>query len=59
VRTRAGDHVSVSDFCRVAAVSERALQNAFREVMGLTPRAYKNCFGELPSDTLRRPPEAR
>jgi AraC-like DNA-binding protein len=87
--------------CRVAAVSERALQNAFREVMGLTPRAYltrvrlhrvreallvgtqgsttvsaealkwgfwhfgefsrayKNCFGELPSDTLRRPPEAR
>jgi AraC-like DNA-binding protein len=21
-------------------------------------RAYKNCFGELPSDTLRRPPAA-
>ena len=40
VLTRAGDHVSVSDLCRVAAVSERALQNAFREVMGLTPLAY-------------------
>jgi transcriptional regulator GlxA family with amidase domain len=22
-------------------------------------RAYKECFGELPSDTLRRPPPAR
>jgi AraC family ethanolamine operon transcriptional activator len=101
VLTRVGDPVSVSDLCRVAAVSERALQNAFKEVMGLTPlayltrvrlhrvreallertqgsttvsvealqwgfwhfgefsRAYKNCFGELPSDTLRRPPGAR
>jgi AraC-like DNA-binding protein len=101
VVTRAGDHVSVSDLCRVTAVSERALQNAFKEVMGLTPlaylarvrlhrvreallegtqgsttvsaealkwgfwhfgefsRAYKDCFGELPSDTLRRPPGAR
>jgi AraC family transcriptional regulator, ethanolamine operon transcriptional activator len=101
VLARAGDHVTVSDLCRVAAVSERALQNAFREVMGLTPlayltrvrlhrvreallegtqgtttvsaealkwgfwhfgefsRAYKSCFGELPSDTLRRTPDAR
>ncbi len=98
ILARAGDRVSVSDLCRVAAVSERALQNAFREVMGLTPlayltrvrlhrvreallgatrgsttvsaealrwgfwhfgefsRAYKACFGELPSDTLRRRP---
>jgi AraC family transcriptional regulator, ethanolamine operon transcriptional activator len=98
---RAGDEVYVSDLCRAAAVSERALQNAFREVMGLTPlayltrvrlhrvreallegtqgsttvsvealkwgfwhfgefsHAYKNCFRELPSDTLRRPPGAR
>ena len=98
VLARAGEHVSVSDLCRVASVSERALQNAFREVMGLTPlayltrvrlhrvrealrkaargsttvsaealrwgfwhfgefsRAYKACFGELPSDTLRRKP---
>ena len=98
VLARAGDHVSVSDLCRVTATSERALQNAFKEVMGLTPhayltrvrlhrvreallagthgtttvsaealkwgfwhfgefsRAYKECFGELPSDTLRRPP---
>ncbi len=92
------DHVSLSDICRAAAVSERALQYAFKEVMGLTPlaylarvrlhrvreallagthgtatvsvealkwgfwhfgefsRAYKSCFGELPSDTLRRAP---
>ena len=98
VLTRAGDHVSVSDLCRVAAVSERALQNAFKEVLGLTPmaylirlrlhrvrealleatqgtttvsvealkwgfwhfgefsHAYKDCFGELPSDTLRKEP---
>jgi AraC-like DNA-binding protein len=98
VHTRSGDHVSVSDLCRVAAVSERALQNAFKEVLGLTPmaylirlrlhrvrealleatqgtttvsmealkwgfwhfgefsRAYKDCFGELPSDTLRKMP---
>jgi AraC family transcriptional regulator, ethanolamine operon transcriptional activator len=81
-------------------VSERALEYAFKEVMGLTPvahlvrlrlhrvrqallgathgsttvsavaldwgfwhfgefsRAYKGCFGELPSDTLRRKPAA-
>jgi AraC family transcriptional regulator, ethanolamine operon transcriptional activator len=101
VLARAGDHVSVSDLCQATAASERALQNAFKEVMGLTPlaylarvrlhrvreallagthgtttvsvealkwgfwhfgefsRAYKECFGELPSDTLRRAPEAR
>jgi transcriptional regulator GlxA family with amidase domain len=93
-----GDHVAVSDLCRVVAASERALENAFKEIMGLTPvayltrvrlhrvraalleatqgsttvsvealawgfwhfgdfsRAYKECFGELPSDTLRRTP---
>jgi AraC family ethanolamine operon transcriptional activator len=92
------DHLYVSDLCRVAAVSERTLEHAFKEVMGLTPmtylirlrlhrvrqallaathgsttvsaealnwgfwhfgefsRAYKDCFGELPSDTLRRRP---
>jgi AraC-like DNA-binding protein len=86
----------VTDLCRAAAVSERALEYAFKEVLGLTPvaylarlrlhrarqallagshrsttvsavaldwgfwhfgefsRAYKSCFGELPSDTLRR-----
>jgi AraC family transcriptional regulator, ethanolamine operon transcriptional activator len=90
------DHVRISDLCRAAAVSERTLEYAFREVMGLTPlayltrlrlhrvrqallaasqgsttvsmealnwgfwhfgefsRAYKECFGELPSATLRR-----
>jgi len=93
-----GDHLYVTDLCRVAAVSERTLEYAFKEVMGLTPvaylirlrlhrvrqallaathgsttvsaealnwgfwhfgefsRAYKDCFGELPSDTLRRRP---
>ncbi|HEY7443057.1 MAG TPA: helix-turn-helix domain-containing protein [Vicinamibacterales bacterium] len=92
------EHVSLSDLCRVAGASERSLEYAFREVMGLTPvaylirlrlhrvrqgllagthgtttvtaeavnwgfwhfgefsRAYTHCFGELPSDTLRRPP---
>jgi AraC family ethanolamine operon transcriptional activator len=94
-----GDRLFVTDLCRAAAVSERTLENAFREVMGLTPmaylvrlrlhrvrqsllagtqgtttvstealnwgfwhfgefaRAYKDCFGELPSDTLRRRPD--
>lgn len=97
-------HVSeplyVSDLCEAASVSERALEYAFREIMGLAPvtylirlrlhrvrqallagnqasttvsaealnwgfwhfgdfsRAYKECFGELPSDTLRRKPGA-
>jgi AraC-like DNA-binding protein len=92
------DHVQVTDLCRAAAASERALEYAFKQVMGLTPvaylirlrlhrarqallaathgtttvsavaldwgfwhfgefsRAYKDCFGELPSDTLRRRP---
>jgi AraC-like DNA-binding protein len=96
--SHADDRVYVTDLCRAAAVSERALQYAFKEVMGLTPvaylirlrlhrvrqallaathgsttvsavaldwgfwhfgefsRAYKDCFGELPSDTLRRKP---
>ena len=91
-----GDRLYVTDLCRVAAVSERTLEYAFKEIMGLTPvtyltrlrlhrvrqallaatpgsttvsiealnwgfwhfgefsRAYKECFGELPSDTLRR-----
>ncbi len=98
--SQAGEHVSVTDLCRAAGASERSLEYAFREVMGLTPvayltrlrlhrvrqgllagthgtttvtaealnwgfwhfgefsRAYKACFGELPSDTLRRPPLA-
>lgn len=90
----------VTDLCEAAGVSERTLQYAFKEVMGMTPvayltrlrlhrvrhalrtatqatttvttealrwgfwhfgdfsRAYKDCFGELPSDTLRRKPDA-
>jgi transcriptional regulator GlxA family with amidase domain len=97
--SRSGDRLFVTDLCRAAAVSERTLENAFKEVMGLTPmsylvrlrlhrvrqalqegthgtttvsaealnwgfwhfgefsRAYKDCFGELPSDTLRRRPD--
>ena len=93
-----GDPLYVGDLCVAAGVSERTLQYAFREVMGLSPvayltrvrlhrvrealiagtqgtttvsavaldlgfwhfgefsRAYKACFGELPSDTLRRKP---
>jgi len=98
--SHADDRVYVTDLCRAAAVSERALEYAFKEVMGLTPvaylirlrlhrvrqallaathgqatvsavaldwgfwhfgefsRAYRECFGELPSDTLRRTPSA-
>lgn len=92
----AGEHVRISDLCRLTQVSERTLEYAFKEVMGLSPlvyllrlrlnrvraallaaapgstsvsaealklgfwhfgefsRAYKACFGELPSRTLRR-----
>jgi transcriptional regulator GlxA family with amidase domain len=94
------ERLYVTDLCRAAGVSERTLQYAFKEVMGMTPvayltrlrlhrvrhalrtaslasttvtaealrwgfwhfgdfsRAYKDCFGELPSDTLRRKPQA-
>ena len=90
----------MTDLCRAVGVSERALEYAFKEVMGLTPvayltrlrlhrvrqallaatqrtttvsavaldwgfwhfgefsRAYKDCVGEMPSDTLRRRPSA-
>ena len=96
--SRTGDPLYVSDLCRAAAVSERTLEYAFKEVMGMTPvtylirvrlhrvrqallaatqgsttvsaealnwgfwhfgefsRAYRDCFGELPSDTLRHKP---
>jgi len=94
--SKAGASLYVTDLCKAAGVSERTLEYAFKEVMGLTPvaylvrlrlhrvrqallaapcasttvsaealnwgfwhfgeftRAYKDCFGELPSDTLRR-----
>ena len=97
---QAGEPFSVTDLCRAAGASERALEYAFKEVTGLSPvaylirlrlhrarqgllagthgtttvtaeavkwgfwhfgefsRAYKQCFGELPSDTLRRPAPA-
>jgi len=96
--SRMDDAVHVTDLCKAAGVSERSLEYAFKEIMGLTPvnylvrlrlhrvrqallaatqasstvsaealkwgfwhfgefsRAYKACFGELPSDTLRRRP---
>jgi AraC family ethanolamine operon transcriptional activator len=92
------ERLHVTDLCEAAGVSERTLQYAFKEVMGMTPvaylsrlrlhrvrqalraathgsttvttealrwgfwhfgdfsRAYRTCFGELPSDTLRRVP---
>jgi len=96
--SKAGDRLFVTDLCRATGVSERTLEYAFRETMGLTPmsylirlrlhrvrqsllagnrrtttvtrealrwgfwhfgefsRAYKDCFGELPSETLRQAP---
>ena len=33
----AGERLYVTDLCRVAAVSERTLEYAFKEIMGLTP----------------------
>lgn len=92
------ERLYATDLCEAAGVSERTLQYAFKEVMGMTPvayltrlrlhrvrqalraathgsttvttealkwgfwhfgdfsRAYKDCFGELPSETLRRHP---
>jgi AraC-like DNA-binding protein len=94
------DHetIYVSDLCRATGVSERTLEYAFKEIMGLGPmayltrlrlhrvrrallaaargsttvsaealrcgfwhfgefsRAYTACFGERPSETLRRKP---
>jgi transcriptional regulator GlxA family with amidase domain len=97
VLTHTAERLYVTDLCEAAGVSERTLQYAFKEVMGMTPvayltrlrlhrvrqalraathgsttvttealkwgfwhfgdfsRAYKTCFGELPSETLRRP----
>jgi AraC-like DNA-binding protein len=91
-----GHRLTVTDLCRIAEVSERTLQYAFKDAMGLTPlaylsrvrlhrvrqalmaanrgsttvsaeaakwgfwhfgefsRTYKACFGETPSQTLRR-----
>jgi len=90
------DRLYVTDLCKLTAVSERTLEYAFKEIMGLTPvtyltrlrlhrvrqallaanpgsttvsaealnwgfwhfgefsRSYRECFGELPSETMRR-----
>jgi AraC-like DNA-binding protein len=97
--SRIDEQLHVSDLCMAAEVSERTLEYAFKEILGLTPvaylirlrlhqarrallaatqgsttvsavaldwgfwhfgefsRAYRECFGELPSDTLRRKPK--
>jgi AraC family transcriptional regulator, ethanolamine operon transcriptional activator len=97
--SEAGERIHVGDLCRVAGVSERSLEYAFKEILDTTPmaylirlrlhrvrrallapsrgsttvsaealgfgfwhfgefsRAYRKCFGELPSETLRRKPE--
>jgi AraC-like DNA-binding protein len=94
VLAHAAERLYVSDLCEAAGVSERTLQYAFKEMMGMTPltfltrlrlhrvrqslrtacpgettvtaeairwgfwnfgdfaRAYRECFGELPSATL-------
>ena len=94
--THAGEPLYLNQLCRAASVSERTLQNAFNEIMGMSPvaylarlrlhrlrqalraaaprsttvtaealkwgfwhlgdcsREYRECFGELPSATLRR-----
>jgi AraC family ethanolamine operon transcriptional activator len=93
----ASDRLYVTDLCVATGLSERTLQYAFQEVMGMSPlafltrlrlhrvrqalrmatqgsttvsaealnwgfwhfgdfsRAYRDLFGELPSETLRRP----
>jgi len=98
VQTQIDTPLHVSDLCKAAAVSERTLEYAFKEELGMSPvsflqrlrlhrvrqalraavrgtttvsaealkwgfwhfgdfsKAYKNCFGESPSDTLRREP---
>ena len=33
-------HLQVGDLCRVGATCERTLENAFKEVLGITPVAY-------------------
>jgi AraC-like DNA-binding protein len=96
--SRVGSGFYVKDMCDAAGVSERTLEYAFRDVMGLSPvaflirlrlhrarqallaadpesatvtaialhwgfghlgefaHAYKDCFGELPSETLAQQP---
>lgn len=100
VLSHTAERLHMADLCEATGVSERTLQYAFKELMGMTPmayltrlrlhrvrqalrsathasttvtkealrwgfwhfgdfsRAYKHCFGELPSDTLRLPPDA-
>jgi len=37
---QSNDRLYVTDLCRMAAVSERTLEYAFKEIMGLTPITY-------------------
>jgi transcriptional regulator GlxA family with amidase domain len=38
--SHAGERLYLTDLCEAAGVSERTLQYAFKEVMGMTPVAY-------------------
>ena len=38
--THIGERLYVTDMCKAASVSERTLQYAFREILGMTPIAY-------------------
>ncbi len=40
VRTRFSSPITITDLCSVANVSERTLRNAFRNVVGVSPKAY-------------------
>ena len=99
VLTHIDTQLFVTDLCKAAAVSQRTLEYAFKEILGMSPiaylqrfrlhrvrqalrtgtrgtttvsaealkwgfwhfgdfsKAYKECFGESPSETLRHEPE--
>lgn len=101
VLTHVDTQLFVTDLCRAAGVSQRTLEYAFKEILGLSPiaylqrlrlhrvrqalrtgtrdsttvsaealkwgfwhfgdfsKAYKECFGESPSETLGREPNNR
>jgi transcriptional regulator GlxA family with amidase domain len=44
VRRGVGEPLHVADLCRVAAVSERTLRNAFHKVHGVSPYRYMRAF---------------
>jgi transcriptional regulator GlxA family with amidase domain len=44
LRSDRGEQLHVDDLCRVAAVSERTLRNAFRKVHGVSPYRFLRGF---------------